>query len=83
MTHLLLPTLIASSLDAWLSSPLVILFFALAAAARAALELASTASLPLEAPSCAWAATRGRGRQRSPATGNVNTFHAADANARN
>jgi hypothetical protein len=74
VTHLLLPTLIASSLHARLSSSLSLVFIILSARPRTALEL-GTAPLPLVASSSPWADACGWAH--SPTTrGSLTPFHA-------
>jgi len=75
LTHLLLSTLITSSLDTRLSSSLPLIIIVVSARARAALELGA-APLPLVvAPSCAW--TDARRWARSPTThGSLTSVHA-------
>ena len=74
LTHLLLSTLIASSLNARLSSPLSLIIIIIATGARAALEL-NAAALSLVAATSPWAgACR---RTRSPTThGALTSVHA-------
>jgi hypothetical protein len=74
LTHLLLPALVARSLDSRLSSSLPLIFIVVSARARTALELGA-ASLPLVAPSSTWTDTCGWAR--SPAThGSLTSVHA-------
>ncbi len=73
VTHFLLPTLIAGSLHARLSSSLGLFFIAFSSSSWAAFKLCTT-PLPLVASPRAWPAAGGRAR--TPTTEGVYSFHA-------